>query len=268
MMDAMPSLRDRIDAGQLVVCLALAQARTADIPMIAASSGFDAVYVDLEHTATSLETTALLCAGAVAAGITPLVRVPSHEPHHLTRVLDVGAMGVIVPHVETREEAERVAGACRFPPRGHRSVTGPNPSNRYQTMPPRQLLDAYDAQTIVAVMLETPAAVSRAAEIASVPGVDLVMLGPHDLTAEMGILGEFRDPVFLDATRSVARACREHDVIFGIAGIRDQELLIELVGLGLRFVSAGTDVGFMAEAATAQVQRLRGIPVTKAGDTT
>jgi 2-keto-3-deoxy-L-rhamnonate aldolase RhmA len=251
-----------------VVCLALAQARTAAIPMIAAASGFDAVYVDLEHTATSLETTALLCAGAVAAGITPLVRVPSHEPHHLTRVLDVGAMGVIVPHVETREEAERVAGACRFPPRGHRSVTGPNPSNRYQTMPPRELLDAYDAQTIVAVMLETPAAVSRAAEIASVPGVDLVMLGPHDLTAEMGILGEFRDPVFLDATRSVARACREHDVIFGIAGIRDQELLIELVGLGLRFVSAGTDVGFMAEAATAQVQRLRGIPVTKAGDTT
>src|SRR5262249_18005161 len=131
MMDGMPSLRDRIDAGQLVLCLALAQARTADIPMIAAASGFDAGYVDLEHTATSLETPAVLCTGAIAAGITPLVRVPSHDHDPLTRALDVGAMGVIVPHVETREEAASIADACRFPPRGHRSVAGPNPSNRY-----------------------------------------------------------------------------------------------------------------------------------------
>jgi 2-keto-3-deoxy-L-rhamnonate aldolase RhmA len=266
MMDAMPSLRDRIDAGELVLCLALAQARTADIPMVAAASGFDAIYVDLEHTATSFETVSLLCTGAIAAGITPLVRVPSHDHDQLTRSLDVGAMGVIVPHVETRAEAEAIADACRFPPRGHRSVAGPNPSNRYRAAPQRELLDAFDAQTIVAVMLETPDAVARAHEIASVPGVDMVMLGPHDLTAEMGILGDFHDPAFLEAARAVARACRDHDVIFGIAGIRDQELLTELVGLGLRFVSAGTDVGFMAEAAGAHVSRLRSIPVDKRGE--
>lgn len=258
-----PSLRDRIDAGELVLCLALAQARTADIPMVAAASGFDAVYVDLEHTATSFETVSLLCTGAIAAGITPLVRVPSHAHDQLTRSLDVGAIGVIVPHVETAAEAAAIADACRFPPRGHRSVAGPNPSNRYRAMPQRELLDAFDAQTIVAVMLETPDAVARADEIAAVPGVDMVMLGPHDLTAEMGILGDFQDPAFLDAARGVARACRDHDVIFGIAGIRDQELLTELVGLGLRFVSAGTDVGFMTEAAGAQVRRLREIPVEK-----
>jgi 4-hydroxy-2-oxoheptanedioate aldolase len=266
MMEAMPSLRDRIDAGELALCLALAQARTADIPMVAAASGFDAVYVDLEHTATSFETVSLLCTGAIAAGITPLVRVPSHAHDQLTRSLDVGAMGVIVPHVETRAEAAAIVDACRFPPRGHRSVAGPNPSNRYRAMPQRELLDAFDAQTIVAVMLETPDAVARADEIAAVPGIDMVMLGPHDLTAEMGILGDFRDPAFLDAARTVARACRDRDVIFGIAGIRDQDLLTELVGLGLRFVSAGTDVGFMTEAATAQLQLLRTIPVVKEGE--
>jgi 4-hydroxy-2-oxoheptanedioate aldolase len=266
MMDAMPSLRDRIDAGHLVLCLALAQARTADIPMIAAASGFDAVYVDLEHTATSFETVSLLCSGAIAAGITPLVRVPSHDHDQLTRSLDVGAMGVIVPHVETRTEAELIADACRFPPRGHRSVAGPNPSNRYRAAPQRELLDAFDAQTIVAVMLETPDAVARADEIAAVPGVDMVMLGPHDLTAEMGILGDFGNPAFLDAARAVARACHDHDVIFGIAGIRDQDLLTVLVELGLRFVSAGTDIGFMTEAASAQVARLRTIPVEKGAE--
>ena len=174
-------------------------------------------------------------------------------------------MGVIVPHVETAAEAEAIADACRFPPRGHRSVAGPNPSNRYRAMPQRELLDAFDAQTIVAVMLETPDAVARADEIAAVPGVDMVMLGPHDLTAEMGILGDFRNPRSSTRHAAVAQACRDHDVIFGIAGIRDQELLTELVALGLRFVSAGTDVGFMTEAAGAQVRRLRDIPVGEGG---
>ena len=261
MMRGMPSMRAQIDAGQLVLCMALAQARTADIPMIAAANGFDAVYVDLEHTATSLETTAMLCASAIGAGITPLVRVPGQDHQYLTRSLDVGAMGVIVPHVESREEAEQIADACRFPPRGHRSVAGPNPANRYRAMPQRELLDAFDEQTIVAVMLETPAAVARADEIAAVPGVDMVMLGPHDLTAEMGILGQFHDEAFLDAVRTVAKACRTHDTIFGIAGIRDLELLTDFVALGLRFVSAGTDVGFMTEAAGAHAARLRTIPI-------
>ena len=176
MMQGMPSMRERLDAGRLVLCLALAQARTADIPMVAAASGFDAVYVDLEHSAISLETTSVLCTGAIAAGITPLVRVPAPDHQYLTRVLDIGAMGVIVPHVETRAEAEQIVDACRFPPRGHRSVAGPNPANRYQPMPQRDLLDAFDEQTVVAVMLETPAAVERADAIAAVPGVDMTSL--------------------------------------------------------------------------------------------
>jgi 4-hydroxy-2-oxoheptanedioate aldolase len=261
MMPGMPSMRERLDAGQLVLCMALTQARTADIPMMAAAAGFDAVYVDLEHTATSLETTALLCAGAIGAGITPLVRVPSHDHQYLTRSLDVGAMGVIVPHVDTRAEAEAIVDACRFPPRGHRSVSGPNPANRYRPMPQRELLDAFDEQTVLAAMLETPAAIARADEIASVSGLDMVMIGPHDLTAEMGILGQFRDPTFLDAVRTVAKACRAHGTVFGIAGIRDLELLTEFVDLGLRFVSAGTDAGFMNEAASAHASKLRAIPV-------
>jgi len=244
-----------------VLCMALTQARTADVPWLAAAAGYDAVYVDLEHTATSLETTALLCSAAIGAGITPLVRVPSHQHQDLTRALDIGAMGVIVPHVENVEQAEAIVDACRFPPRGHRSVAGPNAANRFQPMPQRELLDFFDAQTTVAVMLETPDAIADADAIAAVEGVDMVMVGPHDLTAEMGILGQFRDAAFLDAVRTVAKACRAHDTVFGIAGIRDLELLTELVTLGLRFVSAGTDAGFLSEAAGAHATRLRTIPV-------
>jgi 2-keto-3-deoxy-L-rhamnonate aldolase RhmA len=252
-------MRDRIDTGVVVLCMALVQARTADIPMVAAAAGFDAVYVDLEHSAMSLETTSLLCAGAVGAGITPLVRVPSHDHQYLTRVLDTGALGVIVPHVETRDEAAAIVDACRFPPRGRRSVTGPNVATGYRPTGQRELLDEFDRVTVLSAMLETPEAIEAADDIAAVPGLDMVMVGPHDLTAEMGILGQFRDDAFLDAVRNVATACRRHGKIFGIAGIRDLELLTELIGLGLRFISAGTDVGFMTEAAGAHAARLRAL---------
>jgi len=264
-MDAMPSLRDRIDTGELVLCMALTQARTADVPWLAAAAGYDAVYVDLEHTAMSFETTALLCSAAIGAGITPLVRVPSHDSEYLTRSLDIGAMGVIVPHVDTRDEAASIADACRFPPRGHRSVSGPNVANRYRPMPQRELLDHFDAQTTVAVMLETPVAVANADDIASVDGIDMIMVGPHDLTAEMGILGQFHDEAFLDAVRTVAKACRAHGTVFGMAGIRDLDLLTDFVELGVRFVSAGTDAGFLSEAAGAHAARLRTIPVEGGG---
>ena len=139
-------MRARIDAGELVLCMALTQARTADVPWLAAAAGYDAVYVDLEHTATSFETTALLCSAAIGAGITPLVRVPSHDHQYLTRSLDIGAMGVIVPHVDTVEEAESIADACRFPPRGHRSVVG---TERGEPLPA-------DAATRAARLLRRP----------------------------------------------------------------------------------------------------------------
>ncbi len=132
-------------------------------------------------------------------------------------------------------------------------------------MPQRELLDFFDAQTTVAVMLETPDAIANADAIASVEGIDMVMVGPHDLTAEMGILGQFRNETFLDAVRTVAKACRAHDTVFGMAGIRDVELLTEFAALGLRFVSAGTDAGFLSEAAGAHATRLRAIPVTGDG---
>src|SRR5277367_4367736 len=117
------SWRDALRGDGLVLCLALLNARTPEVPAIAAACGYDAVYVDLEHTSTSLETTAMLCAGAAGAGIAGLVRVPSHDPSIIARVLDNGAVGIIVPHVTSVSEAKAVVDAARFPPIGHRSIS-------------------------------------------------------------------------------------------------------------------------------------------------
>ncbi|WP_082966698.1 HpcH/HpaI aldolase/citrate lyase family protein [Mycobacterium sp. 852002-51163_SCH5372311] len=253
------ALRDALQGEALVLCLALLNSRTPDVPAVAAACGYDAVYVDLEHTPTSLDTAQMLCASAVGAGISGLVRVPSHDASVIARVLDGGAVGVIVPHVNSKEEAEQVVHAARFPPLGHRSISGPNAVSGYQPRTAAQLVELLERRTVVAVMIETPAAVQAADSIASVDGIDMILVGPSDLTAEMGIHGQYENDHFHHAVDSVAAACRSHGVALGIAGIKSLDLLNRFVGLGLRFISAGTDVGMMTEAATARAQALRGL---------
>jgi len=109
----------------------------------------------------------------------------------------------------------------------------------------------------VAVMIETPEAVRSADSIASVNGIDMILVGPSDLTAEMGIHGQYENVHFHHAVESVAAACRSHGVALGVAGIKSLELLNRFVDLGLRFISAGTDVGMMTEAATTRARALR-----------
>ena len=114
-----------------------------------------------------------------------------------------------------------------------------------------------EQSTVVAVMIETPAAVEASEAIASVEGIDMILLGPSDLTAEMGIHGQYENEHFHRAVESVAAACRSHGVALGMAGIKSVDLLNRFVGLGLRFISAGTDIGMMTEAATTRAQALR-----------
>lgn len=253
------ALRDTLRAEALVLCLALLHARTPDVPAIAAACGYDAVYVDLEHTSTSLDTAQMLCASALGAGISGLVRVPSNDPSVIARVLDGGAVGVIVPHINSKKEAERVVQAARFPPIGNRSISGPNAVSGYAPRTAPQLVELLEGRTVVAVMIETPEAVEAADSIAAVDGVDMILIGPSDLTAEMGIHGQYENDHFHSAVESVAAACRSHGVALGIAGIKSVDLLNRFVGLGLRFISAGTDVGMMTEAASARAQALRGL---------
>nr|WP_238158910.1 aldolase/citrate lyase family protein [Mycobacterium sp. MFM001] len=241
----------------LVLCLALMNARTPDVPAIAAACGYDAVYVDLEHTSTSLETATMLCASALGAGIAGLVRVPSHDPSVIARVLDNGAVGVIVPHVNSRREAEAVVVAARFPPIGHRSISGPNRVSGYGQRSATELTAVLEGSTVVAVMIETPEAVEASGAIAAVEGVDMLLIGPSDLTAEMGIHEQYENDHFHYAVDSVAAACRKHGVALGIAGIKSLDLLERFVDQGLRFISAGTDVGMMTEAATTRACALR-----------
>jgi 2-keto-3-deoxy-L-rhamnonate aldolase RhmA len=255
--------RDKLARGELVLCMGLRQARTVDIAMIAARCGFDAIYVDMEHSPVSFETTAAICTAAIGAGITPLVRVPGHCGSDISRVLDGGAQGVIVPHVNNAEQAQAVVRHARFAPLGHRSVMGGSPALGYQPLAVGDSSTMLNASTLVIVMLETPEAIEHADEIAAVAGIDLLLIGSNDLCSEMGIPGKLRDPRLRAAFETVAAACRRHGRILGIGGIRgDIELQKDLLGLGARFIIAGNDVTYLMAAARQDAALLRALEDT------
>jgi 2-keto-3-deoxy-L-rhamnonate aldolase RhmA len=252
------SAKRKLAAGELVLCMGLRQARSVDIAMIAAQAGFDALYVDMEHSPVSLETVSTLCAGTVGLGITPLVRPPGHGAEWISRVLDGGAQGVIVPHVSNATQAKAIVTAARFPPLGHRSVMGPTPALAYRALPLGETNQTLNAETLLIVMIETPEGVERADEIAAVEGVDLLLIGSNDLCTELGIPGELQHPRLRAAYEAVARACKAHRKTLGIGGIRGEpKLQGELIALGARFLIAGNDVGYLAAAARKDVEALR-----------
>ncbi|MEO3475417.1 aldolase/citrate lyase family protein [Roseomonas sp. CAU 1739] len=248
----------RLAEGRVVTGMMVRLTRTADIAVIAASCGFDALNVDLEHSQLTLGETAQICVSALSSGITPLVRVPSQDPAFMGRVLDGGAQGLIVPHVQSAQEAQVIAAATRFPPAGHRSMGGTGPLLRYQTVPTPIAAPAVDAETLITVMLETSQAVGNAATIAAVPGVDMVMIGTNDLCADMGLHGQLGHQRVLDAYAEVARACKANGKHLAIGGIKaDMTLLGKLVALGARYISANTDMALLIGAARAHATELR-----------
>src|SRR5207247_9856941 len=145
--------------------------RPPNIAMTAAACGFDAIYIDLEHNPTSLETAAAIGVAALGLGSTPIARVSSRDPHDATRILDCGAQGAMVPHVSTVAEAKAIVDSCRYPPLGHRSASGSGPALGYAARSQGEINTYLDEQTLLIAMLETPEAIENVDAIAAVEGI-------------------------------------------------------------------------------------------------
>jgi 2-keto-3-deoxy-L-rhamnonate aldolase RhmA len=252
--------KEKLARGEVVASMTVRLVRGPEIAQVAQSAGFDTFYVDIEHCSFSLETVSALCLAGLAAGITPMVRVPNGRPEWVTRVLEGGALGVIVPHVRSAEEARRVVAAAKFAPAGERSYAGGAPQLQFRSFPALEAMAAINEATMVVVMMETLEALERVDEIAAVDGVDMLFIGTNDLTTEMGIVGKLDDPRVRDAyTRTIA-ACRKHGKHTGIGGLASRpDLIAEYAKLGARFVSTGTDLGFLAAACAQKAQQVRDI---------
>ncbi len=254
-------LAESLAAGRLGLCLIVQKSATVDIAVAAKSCGFDALYVDLEHSVISEADTAQICVAALLAGVTPLVRLPSHDAAMAARLLDAGALGVIAPHVGSAEEARAIVAACRFAPQGRRSVSYHWPHLGYQTHHDAAAVSAaFNAATTVVVMLETPEAVEQADAIAAVPGVDMLHVGSVDLADALGVPGQLGDARVAACHDLVIAACQRHGKVAGIGGVGGRpETARRVVQQGARFLTAGIDWDFMLGAARQRVQSLRNI---------
>jgi 2-keto-3-deoxy-L-rhamnonate aldolase RhmA len=249
--------RERLDAGELALGVILRQARTVDVAPIMQSCGYDWLFLDLEHNSMDLDTAVQIAVAALGAGIAPVARVPAGQLWMATRFLDGGGLGIVMPHVDTPEEAHKVAQALRYPPVGHRSVAGGLPHFGYAKVGLAETCSAINAATFVVVMLETPTAIANADAIAAVPGIDSLLIGTNDLAMELGIPGGFADERIVAAYQSVCDACRAHRKFAGVGGIADEALLRRYIGMGVRVVLPGSDLSFMASAATATAATMR-----------
>jgi 4-hydroxy-2-oxoheptanedioate aldolase len=249
--------RAALERGELSLGCGVRMTRSVEIGVAMRAAGYDWLFIDCEHGTMSLDAAAQIAVAALDAGIAPIVRVPNGEYSMATRVLDNGALGIVMPHVDSAAEAAEVVRKLKYPPAGHRSMGGIGPHYGLRGASSADAAAALNAANLTVVMLETPTAIANADEIAAVPGVDALLIGTNDLCAEMGIHGDFGNARVVAAYEATIAACRKHNKFPGMGGIYSEELMARYIGLGARFILSGNDAAFLSTAAAARATALR-----------
>lgn len=225
--------------------------------------GFDWLTVELEHTPTNFETAATIFAIVSASGSVPLARVPWNTGENIKRVLDTGAWGIVVPMINSRAEAEAAVAAARYAPRGHRSIGGQLHAVNFETDPATYYRQAND-EILVVLMAEHVKAIEAADEILSVPGIDVVFIGPNDLHHSLGKPPAFEsnDPDFTDALAHILQMARKHGVAPGLH-VADTAAAQRRLAEGFQFIAVASEAGMMLSKAQ-EVARDLGLAADKA----
>ncbi len=254
------NVKEKLSRNELVSSMTVRLVRGIEIAQIAKTAGFDSIYIDMEHSSLSMDTTGQICMAALSIGTAPFVRVPAKSPEWISRVLDAGALGIIAPHITSAEEAREIVTYAKFQPQGERSAAGGLPHLQYRAIPAAQSYPALNEATMVIVQFETAAAVDKAEEILAVDGIDMVLIGTNDLTADMGIPGQYENPLVEKAFSDTIAACKKTGKHCGVGGLSSRPDLVEkYVKMGARYVSTGTDIAFLLSACTANAKQVTDI---------
>lgn len=223
---------------------------------IFAASGFDFVIIEMEHTDFSVSTVSSLSMLAREAGLVPIVRTPGTvKPHDLTRALDGGAQGLLLPSIDTAEQIDALIRATKYYPRGSRPMNLKGPHTDYYAGEPAEIIAHLNSQTMTVIMVETQKAIANLDAICKVDGVDAVMIGPDDLSQDLGIPGEMANPKLLEAFDRVFAICKANGMPYGLS-CHSPDMAKKFVDKGCTWLPYSNDAAMVLNAARAVVPQL------------
>ncbi|MEI4487361.1 aldolase/citrate lyase family protein [Frigidibacter sp. MR17.14] len=244
-------------SGQPALGLAFCLLGRSEAVLLARGAGFDFVVIDMEHGPLGISDLGQAAAAGLAAGMAVWGRVTGPTSGDIARVLDCGATGVVVPHVDTVEEARHIARICRFAPRGARALPGPLPALDYRVVPAAQLCPGAERNTQVIAMIESAAGLAACEEIAAVEGIDMLIIGSNDLADGLGLRGQLDHPQVRAAFARIAAAARAAGKGFGAMGLPPALVESHALALGATALVVTNETNLIVQGGAAAIAALQ-----------
>ena len=250
-------LRQRLKRGERLIGTMVQEVRTPAIAQILKQVGFDFFMLDMEHGAFNLETAAEIIRAARLAGIAPLVRVAGPQYELIGRILDQGAVGVMLPRVERPADVELLVESIKYPPLGRRGMSSDAPHSGYHARPLAEFVRTNNEQTIAIAQIERKLAIENIDAILAVPGVDIALIGPEDLSVSLGLAEPDVQGRVTRAIETMMAAAARQGVVSAIH-MADVEALQGWLAKGMGLVMYSSDLGFlMGDPSRGGLERLR-----------
>ena len=219
-------------------------------------AGWDFVVIDMEHGVFDFTNVEHMVRAARCAGITSLVRVPEPNPSYIMRVVDAGAEGVQIPQVDSAQMAKLVSQAARYFPEGKRGLCSYVRAAGYSAIPPDVHMATSNDEVLTVVHIEGEAAASQIKDIVETPGIDVIFLGPWDLSQSLGVPGKTKDPRVIEVMEKVIAACKERGIVLGTF-VREVEDAKRWIDLGIQYMMLSTDAGLLLHSSRERLEKLR-----------
>jgi 2-keto-3-deoxy-L-rhamnonate aldolase RhmA len=252
-------MKRALKEGKVVFGPMVSEIRSPGIAILFAQAGFDFFFIDMEHSCFTMETLSDMILAARAANIPAIVRPSSRKSHeYLSRPLDIGASGLLVPQIQTREDAENVVKWCRYHPLGERGMALSRQHTFFESGNTAETMGRLNEEVLIALQVEHRDAVENLPDILSVQGIDAAFVGPEDLAASLGKPGQTSQPDVEKAVRRVIDVSRDKGVVPGIhtSSVEKAKYWIER---GMRMVGFGTDIKLILQVSKNSVKELRSL---------
>ena len=249
-------VKHKLKTGETVLGTMMFEFATTGVARLAAVAGAEFAVYDMEHTGWNIETIRMLVATTPRSEMVPIVRIPACEYHFVARVLDAGAMGIMVPMVESEEQARLLVNSAKYPPIGRRGAAFTIAHDDYRNDPIPDVIRSANEEVLLIAQIETVKGLDNVEQIAAVSEIDVLWIGLFDLTSSMGIPGQLQHPDTLAAIQRVLSACRTHNKIPAVLVTSIPEGLAQLQA-GFKMVAYGGDLWIYQSALRKGLSALR-----------